>query len=138
MRLQYGLTPKPDYVSAYRNIEVEALYALVFGFPVSADWLLTGRGEMLKSAPAPEPEPEAQAPADPAPAAFVSIPADAWNVIKQQAASLERKDRQVDRVIALLEDALNERKKELRPDAPSGPFAPSGTVAAPGSKIEHL
>lgn len=47
MRLQYGLTPKPGYVSAYRNIEVEALYALVFGFPVSADWLLTGRGEML-------------------------------------------------------------------------------------------
>jgi len=108
-------------------------------FPeLSRDWLFTGRGEMLKSAPAPEPEPEAQAPADPAPAAFVSIPADAWNVIKQQAASLERKDRQVDRVIALLEDALNERKKELRPDAPSGPFAPSGTVAAPGSKIEHL
>lgn len=47
MRLQFGVTPKPGYVSAYRNIEVEALYALVFGFPVSADWLLTGRGEML-------------------------------------------------------------------------------------------
>ena len=47
MRLQFGVTPKPSYVSAYRNIEVEALYALVFGFPVSADWLLTGRGEML-------------------------------------------------------------------------------------------
>ena len=30
MRLQFGVTPKPGYVSAYRNIEVETLYALVF------------------------------------------------------------------------------------------------------------
>lgn len=47
MRLQYGVTPKFGYVSPYRNIEVEALYSLAFGFPVSAEWLLTGRGEML-------------------------------------------------------------------------------------------
>lgn len=47
MRLEYGLTPKAGYVSAYRNIEVEALAALVSAFPVSAEWLLTGRGAML-------------------------------------------------------------------------------------------
>lgn len=47
MRLQYGQTPKEGYVSAYKNVEVEALYALAFNFPVSSEWLLTGRGEML-------------------------------------------------------------------------------------------
>ena len=47
MRLQFGLTPKLGYVSAYKNIEIEAIYALVSGFPVSAGWLITGRGEML-------------------------------------------------------------------------------------------
>lgn len=47
MRLEYGVTPKPGYVSAYKNIEIEAIYALVMNFPVSAGWLITGRGEML-------------------------------------------------------------------------------------------
>ncbi len=47
MRMQYGLTPKPGYLSRYRNLEVEAIYALVVKFPVSADWLISGRGEML-------------------------------------------------------------------------------------------
>ncbi len=47
MRMQYGLTPKPGYESRYKNIELEAAYALVSSFPVSAGWLLTGRGKML-------------------------------------------------------------------------------------------
>ena len=47
MRLEYGTNPKPGYVSAYKNVEIEAVYAIVANFPVSADWLITGRGEML-------------------------------------------------------------------------------------------
>ena len=47
MRLQYGVTPTGK-VSRYKNIEIEAIYALVANFPISAEWLITGRGEMLK------------------------------------------------------------------------------------------
>lgn len=47
MRLEYGTNPKPGYVSPYKNLEIEAIYAIVANFPVSADWLITGRGEML-------------------------------------------------------------------------------------------
>lgn len=47
MRLQYGVTPTGK-VSRYKNIEIEALYALVANFPISAEWLVTGRGEMVK------------------------------------------------------------------------------------------
>ena len=41
----------------------------------------------------------------------VSIPSDAWLVIKQQSASLESKDNQIDRVITLLENQISESKK---------------------------
>ncbi len=47
MRLQYGQTPKVGYTSLYKNIEVVALCAMVANYPISATWLLTGRGEML-------------------------------------------------------------------------------------------
>lgn len=47
MRLQYGVTPTGK-VSRYKNIEIEAIYALVANFPISAEWLVTGRGEMVK------------------------------------------------------------------------------------------
>ena len=47
MRLTYGVAPTPGHVSRYKNMEIEALYALVANFPVSAGWLITGRGEML-------------------------------------------------------------------------------------------
>lgn len=47
MRLTYGVTPSPGYVSRYKNVEIEAIYALVSNFPVSAGWLITGRGKML-------------------------------------------------------------------------------------------
>lgn len=50
MRLTYGVAPVAGRVSRYKNVEIEALYYLVSNFPVSSDWLLTGRGEMKKSA----------------------------------------------------------------------------------------
>ncbi len=55
---------------------------------ISAEWLLTGNGEM-------ESQPVENAD-------IVSIPREAWDVIRSQAASLERKDRQVDEVLAML------------------------------------
>lgn len=47
MRLQYGTSPKPGYVSQYKNLEVDAIHALVANYPISAQWLITGRGSML-------------------------------------------------------------------------------------------
>ena len=39
MRRQFGLTPKEGYTARYR--------ILVANYPISALWLLTGRGNML-------------------------------------------------------------------------------------------
>jgi hypothetical protein len=47
MRLSYGITPKPGYQPRYKNLEIEALYSMVANYPISAHWLLTGRGEMI-------------------------------------------------------------------------------------------
>lgn len=47
MRRQFGLTPKEGYTARYRNMEIEALSILVANYPISALWLLTGRGNML-------------------------------------------------------------------------------------------
>lgn len=47
MRLQYGTAPKSGYVSQYKNLEVDAIHALVSNYPISAQWLITGRGSML-------------------------------------------------------------------------------------------
>lgn len=116
------------YISSMRRgIGYKALEQISETFPeLNTAWLQTGQGEMLKGAGGSvDPEPAAEAAPVEDPGGFVSIPAEAWNVIKQQAASLERKDRQVDRVISLLEAALSEKEKTTA--APSGPFAPSGT-----------
>lgn len=47
MRLNFGVSPKADYVSRYKNIEIEAIYSLVANYPISSRWLITGRGKML-------------------------------------------------------------------------------------------
>lgn len=47
LRLGYGVTPKPDYKPRYNGIELEAAHYLTANYPVSALWLLTGRGNML-------------------------------------------------------------------------------------------
>lgn len=47
MRLQYGVTPKADFISQYKNLELEAIHALTANYPISAQWLITGRGSML-------------------------------------------------------------------------------------------
>lgn len=47
MRLQFGVNPKPGYISKYKNLEVDAIHVLTNNYPVSAQWLITGRGSML-------------------------------------------------------------------------------------------
>jgi hypothetical protein len=49
MRLTYGVTPRPALkASRYKAVETEALYYLCDAFSVSAEWLLLGRGKMLR------------------------------------------------------------------------------------------
>lgn len=48
LRLAYGPAAKPGYICKYNYVEVSALVALVANYPVSGDWLLSGRGKMLK------------------------------------------------------------------------------------------
>lgn len=61
-------------------------------------WVLTGEEEMfLNSNPISE--------------ETVSVRADAWAVIRQQAESLSARDRQIDALITMLQDELTEKKK---------------------------
>jgi hypothetical protein len=47
-RLTYGITPKPNYQSRYKSIEMDALYHLCDAYSVSSEWLLLGKGKMFK------------------------------------------------------------------------------------------
>lgn len=47
MRMEFGVTPKPGYVSRYRTVSLVALYYLVCDHGISGDWLITGRGQMF-------------------------------------------------------------------------------------------
>ena len=98
------------YVSSMRkSIGTKCLGKIQAAYPeLRRDWLLYGEGEMvaprsLDNAPHPDSE-------DPAPSSLPSgdmvIPAPAWAVIQMQAASLERKDSQLDRCISMLESSF--------------------------------
>lgn len=93
---------------------------------VSVEWLLTGRGEMLRDQDVQLVTPVVQeqfslrtdrkvglkkssVPTSPADSETVSIPREAWEVIRDQAASLkakdvslERKDKQIDEMLSML------------------------------------
>lgn len=105
-------------------------------FPeLSREWLFTGRGEMLNPTAVPPTETKANtvvpeaSPAPEVPGGSVILSAEAWDVIKKQAASLERRDLQMDRVISMLEDSLNEQKKmAAHLGVPSGLFAHSSNT----------
>lgn len=60
-------------------------------------WITEGKGEMFKSAPQE--------------IYTVSIPGDAWEVIKAQAESLKSKDRQLDELMEMLKQQIAESKK---------------------------
>ena len=75
-------------------------------FPcLNIDWLLYGNGEMLTS--------DASKPLASSSSAHkeVTIPEDVWLVIKQQAASLERRDQQISQLIDIISNN-NKIKKE--------------------------
>ena len=62
-------------------------------FGISLEWLQSGEGSMLKDTST------STAPAD---SDNISIDRQAWEVIRSQAASLERKDKQMDELLEML------------------------------------
>jgi hypothetical protein len=48
LRFTYGVSPRTDKVSRYKDVEPQGLYFLVKKYHVSADWLLTGKGQALR------------------------------------------------------------------------------------------
>lgn len=48
MRATYGVTPREGKSSRYKSLQAEAVYSLVANYRVSANWLITGRGRILK------------------------------------------------------------------------------------------
>lgn len=91
-----------DMKNGRKEITEQTVLKLCELFPVlSAEWLISGVGSMVV-------EPAA---VHPPVVESVSIPGDVWEVIRLQAASLERKDAQVDRVIDLLERQMYTSKK---------------------------
>lgn len=106
-------------------------------FGVNIDWLLTGEGEMLKeSTPKEEKSPQGG----------VTIPDDVWNVIKNQAeslkdqaASLESKDKQLEGVIDMLrikEAQTSEMLDLLRAIHKKSQFAGGRPSAANSTVVE--
>lgn len=63
-------------------------------------WILSGEGNMFLDAKPGMPAPE-----------MISIPKDAWEVIKGQADSLKSRDRQIDELMSMLKEQIAENKK---------------------------
>lgn len=88
----------------HRAPSTEKCEEILKAFPtLSRDWLLRGEGDMYVTK---EKDQEEETVSGSIPEGSVVLPSDAWDVIKQQAASLERKDRQIDRVISMIETEL--------------------------------
>lgn len=66
---------------------------------INSTWLYTGKGEMLKTVVGHVAIPT------PNVSKLVSIPEDAWQVIKNQAESLKTRDKQIDELITLLKES---------------------------------
>lgn len=106
------------YVASMRKgFGREKLENVLKVFPeLNRQWLLFGEGEMLKS-----PEPAATSTTT----ATIEVAADAWEIIRQQAASLEKRDREIekrderiDRLLALLEEKDKARGQQPSNRAP--------------------
>lgn len=88
-----------DLKNGRKGITEQTVLNLCEVFPViSSEWLISGIGDMVVQI--------SDSPPDSSPSETVSIPADAWEVIKSQAASLERKDSQVDRLLDIIESQM--------------------------------
>ena len=74
-----------------KSIQPDKVYSIARIYPdLNTGWLMTGEGEMLKG----EDKPESPR--------TVTIEAEAWQVIKQQAESLASKDRQMEALLDIL------------------------------------
>lgn len=78
-------------------------------------WIMTGEGKLFKEPPSDEPISEKT----------ISIPVSVWETVQSQAASLATRDRQLDRMIDLLQQQIEEVKKM---DAHMGDDATSAAV----------
>ena len=79
-------------------------------FPaISLQWMLYGEGKMVTDTPLAQrsmlsPAHESNS---------ITIPEDVWLVIKQQAASLERRDQQISQLIDIISNNKQEKKETL-------------------------
>ncbi len=104
-KLGIGRSFLSDMKNGRKEITEQTVLKLCELFPfISHEWLLSGIGNMIVE------NVEYKQMGVPA-QNVVSIPTEAWEVIRMQAASLERKDAQIDRVIDLLERQLSNDKK---------------------------
>jgi len=95
-KLGIGRSFLSDMKNGRKEITEQTVLKLCELFPVlSAEWLISGVGSMIV-------EPAVHPPV----VESVSIPVDAWEVIRMQAASLEKKDTQVDRLLDIIEGQL--------------------------------
>jgi hypothetical protein len=103
------------YVSSVgENISLRSLELILAAFPsLNRAWLLKEEGDMLLPSEIQPNSTESSGVAD------IVIPGAAWVVIQQQSASLERKDRQLDRCISMLETSFALLKGAAVPAAAS-------------------
>ncbi len=95
-KLGIGRSFLSDMKNGRKEITEQTVLKLCELFPVlSAEWLISGVGSMVV-------EPAVHPPV----VESVSIPGEAWEVIRLQAASLEKKDTQVDRLLDIIEGQL--------------------------------
>lgn len=81
-----------------QNISASMANKIISVFPeINKGWLQSGEGPMLKDTST------STAPAD---SESVSIDRQAWEVIRSQAASLERKDKQMDELLSMLREEM--------------------------------
>lgn len=85
------------------GIGADVLNRITIQFPeLNNVWLLTGEGSMLKTDPESSSESET-----------ITVSREAWDIIKRQAESLERKDAQISDLISIL------KKINVQQDAPA-------------------
>lgn len=109
------------------------LESIIGAYPeINRNWLLTGEGEMIK-----KPEPPTEAPAQNV-SDNVSIPREAWEVIRDQAASLKAKDEQMNEMIAGFKEKdrqINDVIAMLKDQIKKGEDVGDQRHAAPGAVL---
>lgn len=111
------------YISNMRKgVGEEALERISNRFPdLSRAWLLTGEGEMLKSAVQTAP---------PTATDTITMPREAWEVIRDQAASLKAKDVSLERKDKQIDEMLSMLRKQIEKGEDAGYHGHAATRAA--------